>query len=352
MSSKNGKKSSNATPLALFLGGLIFYAIVHNWWNPTNFNPFGYWNVGNGIPTELLLVMCVVAPFILGQLHWFNPRTDTAIDRMFGISNIWQWVNKMRASLYAGVFEELSFRSVMIYGAMVSIALMNKFFNWALAAVLLVICIALIVMTEQKWLKWVIGILGLVTFFWVTNHTSSDPIYTFYREWYQPIYQALFDIANRQEVFYLILAVGVLDILLAIGTKLFVKWRAPKSRNYTLYALDEALSPRMLFTMSLLTLGLSVYIWWMVTYTNAVMIFGKPELLVWGIISCAIDFQKAHGSQPFTGALHKVAFAYFMMYIAFTFGLMYAIIGHALYDAVYFTSEHIVYVVNQRFQRE
>lgn len=354
MSSKSKKSSSSSqsTPLALFLGGLIFYVIFHNWWNPTDFNPFGYWNLGEGAPTELILIMCVVAPFILGQLHWLHPRTETVIERLLRPSNFIQWVSKMLASLYAGVFEELSFRSVMIYGAMASIAITNKFFNWFLALVLVVLTIALMSATERKWLKGIIAILGIFTFFWIINNISSDPIYAFYKEWYQPIYTGLFAISNRNEVFYLILAFGGIDILLSIGLKLFVKWRASKQRDYTLYVLDEALSPRRLFSIAILTLGLSVYIWWMVTYTNPVTVFGKPDLLIWGIISCAIDFQKAHGSQLLTGALHKVVFAYFMMYIAFTFGLMYAIIGHALYDAVYYTSEHIVYVVNQRIQRE
>jgi hypothetical protein len=73
-----------------------------------------------------------------------------------------------------------------------------------------------------------------------------------------------------------------------------------------------------------------------------------PLLLMAGAITANGWFKDGHKYQGPVGVLNAQFFGVYMIYIAFTHGLVYAIALHFLYDLVLFSSEHLVAMVRNR----
>lgn len=68
-------------------------------------------------------------------------------------------------------------------------------------------------------------------------------------------------------------------------------------------------------------------------------------LFIGAVIWSNVKFREGHKYQGPAGVLNSYMFGFYMFYIAFTYGLLYAIIVHFLFDLFLFSSEHLVQII-------
>lgn len=306
---------------------LLWY-LTRNWIFP-EFDPFSYWNMNGNFWTNIIPISIpvIIYAIFLGQLDWFS--NDDGEDGTIVSENI---IFKGIVSFFAGLFEELGHRGILIWVGLIVVYLSNKLFSWSIALVLIIIFIAIAVKISSKLVNLVILLLFIGG--WLYLRTILENPVHIINGFILEIYQWIVEESLRIYIIYfLLMALALLsmssklkgmhpaDIILRLIS--FVIWTA--------YALPKGVS--VLSDLPITPPGADK--WVVLLYIGAVM---------WS----NVKFKEGHKYQGEAGMLHSYIFAFYMIYIAFTFGLLYAIAVHFLYDLFIFGSEHLVQVIKNR----
>lgn len=306
---------------------LLIWHFTRNWIFP-EFNPFSYWNIignfwENIIPISIPVLILAT---LLGQLDWFSD--DVGEDGTIVSENI---LFKSVISFFAGLFEELTYRGVLIWVGLIMVYLSNKYFSSLVALILLLIFIGLALGSDSKIFS--IIILSVFTVFWLLVRTVENPVHMI-NKFILEIYQWTVAENIRMFVIYLLLMTLAMMMIssklkethplgIILRVLIFVIW--------TIYALPKGIS--VLGNLPIIPTGASEIT--ALLYIGAVM---------WS----NLRFKEGHKYQGQAGMLNSYIFAFYMIYIVFTFGMIYAIAVHFLYDLFIFLSEHIVQIIKNR----
>lgn len=323
----------------MFFMGIITLACFALWavgrhFAFSEFSPFGYWNLmGGSIWDNVLsigLPVIVYAAF-LGQMDWFQRLGDD--EGEISSENI---LFKGIVSLSAGVFEELLHRGVLIWIGLLVIFVSNFMLRWFIALVLL--ALVLKGFAARIWLG-VVALVAAVLLWVYVLSAINNPIYLLngITLW---IYQWVVAGPIRLYLAYFLL-IGLSYLL--YDTQL---------KNTFDVGLSDCIHPLGI----LLRFG-ALLVWAGYAMPLGVAVLGHLPILpagagywttllyVGAVIWSNVKFKEGHAYQGAVGSLSSYIFAFYMIHIAFTYGLLYAIILHFLFDLVLFTSEHLVNVI-------
>jgi len=315
-----------------FITGVLFalWWLLRQWFFK-DFQISTYWNLVDGsifANVWLVILPVVIYGFILGQVAWLEKEHELSPLAKQGL------LMKGAVSLSAGLFEELAHRGVYIYFGLIFVYLSNRFFSWTLGIVMVVLILA--VLFELGKVNWFIAALlagGLALLWrWIYSIAGENPIYEI-NGWIFDIYLWL---AKHAMV-----VVGAIGGLMAILTWVRVKVR------------EDAGLGDMSVSALLVTIILFAAWFWYVFPLGFGAIQHMPIvpveadrltglLYIGAVLWCNVKFREGHKYQGPAGMLHSYMFGFYMFYIAFTYGLVYAIITHFVYDLVLLTSEHVV----------
>lgn len=307
-------------------------------WFFKDFNPFSYWNMSENFWSSLRAIILPLAVYAisLGQLGWFNNdefKEDSLVPESMAFKGI--------VSLSAGVFEELFHRGILIYYGLIMVYLMNISFNWLVLIALLILYIVIIAAVRPSLL---ISLLLLALFIggWLLlkKVTMDNPVHLF-NGFVLSIYQWISLSVWRVRIIF--------GILMAIFLAIYIIYKKSEEGGYlekkpiafvltvVFFAIWTGyVLPKGVYALSHLPIiPLGAGRWTTLLFVGAVM---------WS----NVRFRKGHRYQGLPGMLNSYIFGFYMIYIAFTYGLVYAIIAHFLFDILLFSSEHAVQVVKNR----
>ena len=319
----------NSLFMGLLVGICFFLWYLTKTWIFPEFDPLSYWNMDGNFWINIIPISIPVIAYaiFLGQLDWFND--DSKEDGTLVSENI---MFKGLISFFAGLFEELGHRGIFIWVGLIIVYLSNIFFSWFIALLLALIFIAIAAKISSTLIN--LGILVVFIGGWIyLREILENPVHLI-NGFILAIYQWIVEESLRIYIIYFLL---MLLALLAMGSKLkemhpadiilrliaFVVWTA--------YALPKGVE--VLGNLPITPLEADK--WVVLLYVGAVM---------WS----NVKFKEGHKYQGEAGMLHSYIFAFYMTYLAFTFGLLYAIAVHFLYDLFIFLSEHLVQVIKNR----
>ncbi|NTV30369.1 hypothetical protein HGA91_00110 [candidate division WWE3 bacterium] len=331
---------------AVFLVAVfLLYWIGTMFWNPTGFH-MNYWIVSSGafFPTvvETSGVLVLVA-LIYGQLDWLKSgelndmEKGTITDEGIGFKTI--------RSVFAGFVEEISHRGYFIYGAILTVFISNKVWPFALLFTFVVLAI-LIFMRLGTIFGW-ISVVGL-GWWYVSIITSgeTDLVYAWYEQYVFPTYRWIIGADGRQTLMIAIAAVAGIQIVGILSMKLISMVLSPDMTKDRAKWLGVVRFKRIFSWTTVLMICIQSIVegilWYvLVTHIDPEVTLQGPTILVAGMITANGWFRKGHKYQGWVGMLSSWIFGYYMLYVALHYGLWYSIIGHTLYDAVLFASEHM-----------
>jgi hypothetical protein len=302
------------------------------------FSPFSYWNLigGNLLSNALTLAVPVIIYAVFnGGMDLF----DNDDDRETILSeNI---VFKGIVALSAGIFEELLHRGVLIWFGLIFIYLDNRYFNWVLALILAM----LVLEALGSGILTTIVMLVVAILVWTFVSPITNPIYqlnglvlSFY-QW----------IAGNAVALYVVYAIAI--ILTIIETNSLIengKIASSKGKSNGI--------------ASMLTL-LAFLVWAGYSIPKGVNALSNLPIIpagadhwtfllyVGAVIWTNVKFREGHEYQGPMGKLHSYIFGFYMIYVAFTFGLVYAIIIHFAYDLFLFASEHLAHIIKSLIRK-
>lgn len=342
MSSKKKKSKSNSSysVMGAFIFATIIYWIFHNRWNPVEFNPWGYWNL---VPEQgfletfkIFVPLALTIPFIAAQLTWFSELS--LLKMAYAIRRPSLILATLRG-LYAGVMEEITFRGVLIYTSMIGIVLFNKFFVIVVALSLLIIALGAATLLKRMWMKVLVWIASAGTFLWIVFDSGIDPIYALYEKFYIPAYRWILSNENFPQVVGFLLTLWVVEAVIVALAMLWLRSGKFISESTRIFLAISGLDDLISIRQYLQIIGISGAIYgitlWTIWLTDPDVVLNGPFLMTASIASLVLGFGRAHGNQGLSALWKHMAFAFYMQYVAFTYGLMYAIAVHASYDIVY-----------------
>lgn len=297
-----------------------------------DFSPFSYWNLmgGNLYNNAIYLAIPVIIYAVFnGGMDLFDNNDDRGTILSENI------LFKGIIALSAGVFEELLHRGVLIWFGLVIVYWDNQLFNWILGLILAVFILSAL----ESSIKAAIVMVIIAIPIWMYATSFINPIYqidglvlSFY-QW----------ITSNMVLLYIVYAIAI--ILALLETNRMVeegKIDYAKGKGNTIASLLIMLAflvwagyamPKGVATLSNLPIiPRGADHWTFLLYVGAV---------IW----TNVKFRKGHEYQGPMGKLHSYIFGFYMIYVAFTFGLVYAIIIHFLYDLFLFVSEHLAHII-------
>lgn len=312
---------------------LLGWHILRRWFFK-EFNPFFYWDINGNFWLNLRATMLPLAIYAIsiGQLDWFCDdkfEEDTLASENMAFKGV--------VSLFAGVFEELLHRGVLIYYGLIAIYLMNLTFNWLALIGLLILYLVIIAAVKPSLF---ISLLFLVLFIggWLLlkKISMNNPIHLL-NGFILGIYHWVSLGAWRVRI--------ILGVLMAV-------FLAIHARN----KLEEKgrLGEGPIFFV-LLTVFFAIWAGYAFPKGTQTLIHlpiipsGADKwttlLFIGAVMWSNAEFRKGHKYQGLPGVLNSHIFGFYMIYITFTYGLVYAIIAHFLFDILLFWGEHAVRVV-------
>lgn len=326
----------NAFRKALILGVcLLAWYLTRSWVFP-EFNPFSYWDMdGNfwGNIVSISMPLSIYAIF-MGQLDWFS---DDSYEQGTIISeNIFF---KGFISFTAGFLEELTHRGILIWVGLIIIYLCNALFIWVLAVALL--SFYLNIAEDVNSTLWKLVYLGLFIGLWLylKDIIPNNLIYAFnglMLDFYQWLVSDLWRMSILYGIVMSVLMLLTLYLIKDMGYQVTMKKALFVLKVGSFMALTVFVMPKAIAVLSTLPIippGADK--WTSLLFIGAVM---------WS----NTQFSGGHQYQGFSGVLHSSIIGFYMIYLAFTFGLIYAIVVHFLYDLFIFSSEHFVQVIKNR----
>lgn len=303
----------NATlGLVMVVGSFVLWYFLRDKYF-TAFSPFAYWNLSDqGFFKTLWQIatpLCLYA-VLIGQLDWFSD--DELEDGTIIEEDV---IFKSFISFCAGLIEEMGHRGIYIYLGLISVSINNFIFSAIFFENIVLVITAFVLVIYAKiiaipWLLYVVPCSLMTAFALIQQYISS-----------RNAKNAAKCSKHR-----------VSKIALFLRIVMFTVWAGyafPRGVETLLGMLNPAESK----SFSFISGGADK--WTALLYVSAIM---------WS----NIKFRNGHKYQGPYGMFSSYVFGMYMIYIAFTYGLMYAIALHFIYDALLFGSEHFVQVIKNR----
>ncbi|OGF24850.1 hypothetical protein A2331_04890 [Candidatus Falkowbacteria bacterium RIFOXYB2_FULL_34_18] len=332
------KYLTNMALMAIFSGlGFLIWKLMSNKFFPEF--QINYWNlVEGGIWNHFLQISmpAIIFAFLLGQLDWFGSGDQFEAGTIVAESLPFKWI----ISAGAGTFEELTHRGVYIYFGLIMIAIANFMFPWIAILIGLATIITLCVKFNLSgMITTVLAVItGAVLFFmkgiWMNNFVL----------W---INKFIFD-------FYHWMTSGHIKTFLIIGglmgglLLLTIALTHEKKSGYSIGGVEFVVRVILFgaWASYVLPLGLDAIANMPIMPADANNY--TSLLFLAAVMWSNAKFRNAHKYQGPAGMLNSYVIGFYMFYIAFNYGLIYAMIVHFLFDAVLFTSEHICQMIKNR----
>jgi hypothetical protein len=336
-SRRSDSDTRNAFILNGFLQAGLFGLAVLTWWILKRwffpeFNPFWYWNLTGAFWDNVwgIILPITVYGFFVGQLEWFAGR-DGGKSPLYSQSI----TLKTFIACFAGVFEELQHRGVYIYFGLIMVALTNYCFSWLFPIALIVLALGLMKAFSTNGLgSFVIALVFVALWFWLRNVFHDNPILVL-NEWWLHAYQ------------WIVVSPARIGLIFGGLMALFLLIHVLMSDNeFPMPYLLLRFATFIGFSIWVLPLAVGVFTSPIITPVNADR--WTALLYVGAMFWSNMKFRDGHKHQGPAGMLNANMFGYYMFFIAFTYGLAYAIAVHLTYDLVLFFSEHIVQVIKNR----
>lgn len=309
----------------LFGLAVLAWWILKRWFFP-EFNPFWYWNLTGAFWTNVwgIVLPITIYAFFLGQLEWFAGR-DGGKSPLYSQSML----TKTFVSCFAGVFEELQHRSVYIYFGLLMVAVTNYCFSWLFPITLIILALTLMhALSSRGFVSMVIALIFVGVWYLLRNAFHDNPILVL-NEWWLHAYQ------------WIVVTPGRIGLIFGGAMALFMLITAVLSdREFPVPYLLLRLATFVGFSIWVLPLAVGVFTNPIITPANADR--WTALLYVGAMFWSNVKFRDNHKYQGPAGMLNANVFGYYMFFIAFTYGLAYAIAVHLVYDLVLLSSEHLV----------
>lgn len=327
---------SNALAMAMITGVCFLLWYLTSSWLFPEFNPFSYWDLGGDFWGNLLLVggPAILYAIFLGQLDWFNDDRDES-----GTIISENMVFKGIVSFCAGLFEELSHRGILIWVGLIVIWVSNFLFMWVLALVLLSIYVLVANRIYSK--LWKLIFLGLFIGIWlfIGQVFQNNPVHTInglILGFYQWVVADMWRLGIIYFFMMLMMLSMTIELIKRSGRSMKMHPADFMLRILSFVALTAYVLPKAVAALSSLSiLPPGADKWTVLLYIGAIM---------WS----NVKFSEGHKYQGPSGTLHSYMIGFYMIYIAFTYGLLYAIVIHFLFDLFIFGSEHTVQILKNR----
>jgi len=328
------------TANALIMGGIVGIALI-GWyilrhWFFKEFSPWSYWDINGHFWSSFWAVVIppILYAIFLGQLDWFNNdigEANTVVSE--------NMLFKGFVSVFAGLFEELGHRGVLIYFGLIAVVISNFFFSWIIALFLLFLLITIIASTRSN-IIFALFLLAVFIGVWILirKYTHDNPVLLI-NGFILSIYQWISASGWRLYPIYALL------MTIALGLTVYLIHR-PDGRMMSI--------PEFILRVTSFT------IWTGYALPKGIKIIGNLPIVpagadkwtaliyVGAIFWSNIKFQKGHKYQGSAGTLNSYILGLYLFYIAFTYGLLYAILVHFLFDLFIFGSEHAVQIIKNR----
>ena len=304
----------------------------------TDFHPFSYWNINGNFWSSILWISTpvIIYAFSYGQLDWFGTGDDYEEGTLIAESIPFKW----SVSLVAGVTEELTHRSLIIFVGLISIYISNLFFVWILGIAIFFVALFVLAKIEAP-AKIAFPLLAFTVIALIisSKYLPENPVYVL-----------------NEYIFHFLQWITSNKIRLALF--LFVLMTCARLINVARIhkkVPDYKISNTELITVIIIFTIFGTYCMPLGVEAIATMPIIPKDADHWTTIlyiSAALwsnaKFRDGHKYQGPAGMMDSYVFGIYMYYIAFTYGLLYAIVVHAIFDAVLFSSEHICQVWKNR----
>jgi len=267
-SNKQGFIAMQVIALAYVGVCFLLWGIVEHFW-PDFFSPFEWSQGNNGLEHSLIASLCFWPVYIWGAVLATLSCLNLVPARTTGTTDEGHAFYDTITSTLAGIWEELGYRCVFILGAMISIMFANWFWGWLLVIfVIIAIVGGLAMMAKSEGNPIVIGIAALFIVFC---------FFLMYWTW------------NLEDPVYWLYLNVVFPILSFISF--------------------GALDPILNFQPE-----------------------HAPALFIMGAISANAKFRDGHKYQGIIGYFNSWIAGFVLLYAMLYYGLLTAIIVHAIYD--------------------
>jgi hypothetical protein len=322
--------------IALFFGlifATVLWIILRNFFFP-EFKISSYWIIRKDFFSAILPAVIPLA--IYGTINSLASSIFKSSELEESLLLGRSWFSKMLTSAKAGILEELSHRGVFIYFALIAVAITNAFWQvliWILAGALIIGIMSAFLKGRHKNVPGIIFGLAIsgILIFAVIKLVGIIPDNPFYRfnGLVLKIYQWLTGTKAILATFLgLITLTSFILIKRPLNAIVFVAWWT--------YALPIAIAS--MATAVIIPEGASHMTY--LCYIGALFYIN-------------LKFREGHKYQGPFGMANSYFFGLFMCHLCFTYGLLYAIIAHFLYDAIIFSVEHAAWFIrNTRIRKK
>ncbi|RJR26801.1 CPBP family intramembrane metalloprotease [candidate division WWE3 bacterium] len=343
MSAKDKAKREMKHQSLVLATAIVVYFFVGNFWNPTGFDPLGYWNLskmGFWETMRILWPIAVIVPFLLGQLDWLNSSLADKLENGKFIRTPLPF--KILRASFAGITEELGHRGFYIYFIMLIITLLNEHLDISITLAFAFAFSQVVPKAKTAMARILYGVTILAAYLLLRNMIYPDLVYDILGS-YVKTYEWILSPENRLTIGTAFMCIWAGDSLLRVtginNTLKFLPRNRAEAKKKAF--MKELFTPSMVLQQLVFTAGLLGLNFWMITQTNPEAVLGGQPLLVMGITLSFFRFGMVHSYQGWLGVLGAFFFGIYMQHVAFTYGLQYAIVVHVLYNSVLFASEHI-----------
>ena len=352
MSAKDKAKREMKYQSLVLASAIVVYFFVGNFWNPTGFDPLGYWNLsklGFWETMSILWPIAVVVPFLLGQLDWLNSSLADKLENGKFIRTPLPF--KILRASFAGITEELGHRGFYIYLIMLAITLLNDHLDISITIAFAFAFSQVVPKAKTVVARVLYGGMILAAYLLLRNMSYSGLIFDILGG-YVEMYKWILSPENHLTLGVAFMCIWAGDSLLRVtgindALRFLPRNRAEAEAKRKAFV-TELFTPTMILQQLIYTAGLLGLNFWMITQTNPEAVLSGPPLLVMGITLSFFRFGMAHSYQGWLGIMGAFFFGIYMQYVAFTYGLQYAIVTHVLYNSVLFTSEHLAQSIKDR----
>lgn len=310
------------------LGCFILWSVVRQWLF-VDFDPMKYWGHVGSFWTDIwpVALPTITYAFFLGQLDWFGSMDEHEEGTVVAESLPFKWA----VSLSAGVFEELQHRGYLIFLGLLVVSITNLYFGWVVAAALVILTLVLLAKLEANGFV-LLGVMGGVIYA-IFSHKELFVNNAFLRM-NRFIFDGLKALSGSGPWLYLFM-------LVLMGIFLSKALDRISMGEYVVRIVSFACWAGYIMPLGIQAVATMPIVpphadqWTALTYVSAVL---------WS----NAKFRDGHKYQGPSGMLNSYLIGFYMFYIAFAYGLLYAMAAHFLFDAVLFTSEHLVQTIKNR----
>ncbi len=322
--------------VGLMLFNILLWYVLSKWFF-TEFDPFSYMDV-NGHFWEAIVVIgtpMALYAFFCGQLDWFGSNDAHEDGTVMAESLPLKWL----VSIEAGVTEEFNHRSLLIFVGLISVYLSNAFLPWIIVALAVCLCVFILAKFEVPFL--ISGPVFLFSFIVVLKMKAYIPENVIYQ--INGYIFALF-LWLASDISTLAISIG-LSMAVCLGITVAV-CRAKENYSMSIVEFFTRVLSFSAWSTYCIPLGIGAIAHMPILPENSD--HWTYLLYVGAILWSNAKFRDGHKYQGPSGMLNSYVIGIYMFYVAFTHGLIYAIVLHVMFDAVLFTSEHLCQVIKNR----